>query len=167
VLYVDAITQAARPAPIQTSVALCAAYPALTAEIAANAAAAERERILGIEDIAVAGHEAMVDGMKRDGKTTPEQAAASILRAEKQTRGKAMVAIRNVETETGGVAAAPPPAEKPADKTAGPLTRDELAANYEQDAKLRAEFPSAALYVSYMQAEQSGKVRRLTGRAKG
>lgn len=167
VLYVDATTQAARPGPIQTSAALCAAYPALTFEIAANAAAAERERILGIEDIAVAGHEAMVDGMKRDGKTTPEQAAASILRAEKQTRGKAMTAIRNVETETGGVAAAPPPGEKPAEKTAGPLTRDELIANYEHDAKLRAEFPSAAVYVSYMQAEQSGKVRRLTGRAKG
>lgn len=44
---------------------------------------AERTRILGIEANAIPGHDALIAQLKADGATTPDQAAAQILRAEK------------------------------------------------------------------------------------
>lgn len=150
-------------ARITTAAELCAAYPALTSAIGANAATAERERILGIEAIAGAGHEAMIAGFKADGRTTPEQAAFAILKAEKETRGLRMDQIRGVEAETGRVGAAPPPSPAATQSAAAEpqtQTREQMIAAYEASPALRAEFPTADLYVAFMKAEQSGKVRR-------
>lgn len=52
-------------------------------EASAAGATAERERILGIESHAMAGHEKLIATLKADGKTTPDQAAAQVLAAHR------------------------------------------------------------------------------------
>ncbi|WP_175796338.1 signal peptide peptidase SppA [Burkholderia anthina] len=52
-------------------------------------ATAERERILGIEAHGYPGHEKLVAELKADGKTTPDQAAARILGAERAALAQA------------------------------------------------------------------------------
>ena len=52
----------------------------------ADGAKAERERIQSVETQLIPGHEALIQDMKFDGKTTGEQAAVKILAAEKTLR---------------------------------------------------------------------------------
>jgi hypothetical protein len=58
-------------------------------------ATAERERILGIETHAGPGHAELITEMKADGKTTPDQAAARILAAERASLAKAGADLRS------------------------------------------------------------------------
>lgn len=55
----------------------------IQSEASAAGATAERERILGIESHAMAGHETLIATLKADGKTTPDQAAAQVLAAHR------------------------------------------------------------------------------------
>jgi signal peptide peptidase SppA len=64
------------------------------AEGLAQGATAERDRILGIEAHAYPGHEAVIKEMKADGKTTPDQAAARILVAERTALANAGADLR-------------------------------------------------------------------------
>lgn len=139
------------------------------AEGLTDGAKAERERIIGIDAIAVAGHDELITAAKADGKTTPEQVAMQILKAEQATRGKQMAAIKSVETEGGKVAAAPNPAGSPAAAKVVAIDATGWKAEYEApDANgiaLRAEFPTGVeSYVAFRKAEASGLVRRLVNR---
>jgi signal peptide peptidase SppA len=139
-----------------------AALGTATAAARVEGATAERERILGIEKIAVAGHETVVAEMKADGKTTPEAAAMRILEAEKATRGKRLDTIKAVETEGSkvpAVAVADPGAAQTAKPKAS--TPAEWEAEYAADAKLQAEFPDAKSYAAFQKADAAGKVRIL------
>jgi ATP-dependent Clp protease, protease subunit len=161
---VAAAPVAVAPAPRAETVAdIDAAYPALTAQIRAEAASAERARILGIEEVAVPGHDALVATMKADGKTSPEAAAAAILKAEKAVRGSNLASIKAVEAETGNVVAAPTN-EAPAAANDGPKTRDEYVAEFNRSAKLREEFGTAEAYAGYALASASGKIRTVAAR---
>lgn len=155
-------------AKTETSADLAAAFPALVAQIRTEAATAERERILAIEGIAVAGHDDLIKACKADGKTTVEQAAMKILTAEKQTRTSQLAAIKGVETE-GGKVPASPAASAPGETTTKATTPEGWKAEYEaQDPageKLRGEFPTVESYVACMKAEASGRVRRLVPRS--
>lgn len=51
-------------------------------------ATAERERIKAVESVSMAGHEALIEGFKWDGKTTGPEAAIAIIQAEKMANGK-------------------------------------------------------------------------------
>lgn len=62
---------------------------ALLEEGRSAGAAAERERILGIEANALPGYGTLIAEMKADGKTTPDQAAGRIVKAENEARAKA------------------------------------------------------------------------------
>ena len=55
----------------------------IQSEASAAGATAERERILGVEAHAMAGHEKLIATLKADGKTTPDQAAAQVLVAHR------------------------------------------------------------------------------------
>lgn len=127
-------------------------------------ATAERERILGIEAIAAPGHEELIAKAKADGKTTPDQAAGAILRAEKETRGKQMTAVAGVEKETGKIDAAPTAGGKTPAETSTAKTPDAWKAEYAASEKLQSEFASAEDYVAVCKAEASGRVRVLGAR---
>jgi len=93
--------------PIATVADLAAAYPALCLQLRADAATAERTRILAIESAALPGHEPLVAEMKADPTVTADMAAGRLLNAEKQLRAGQLQAVKDVEKTTGAVAAAP------------------------------------------------------------
>lgn len=102
----------------------------LRSEFFAAGAAAERERIQAVEAQMIPGHEALINTMKFDGKSSAGDAAQAILAAEKQSREKHAAAL-------AGDAPAPLPLvpTPTVDKTASaaaPLSRAEL------DAKAKA-----------------------------
>lgn len=66
---------------------------AIRNEAMVEGAAQERARIQAIEDIAVVGHENLVNAAKFDGKTTAEALAVQILKADK-ARGAQMLKAR-------------------------------------------------------------------------
>jgi len=55
-------------------------------EVQEESAKAERERIQSVEAQSMPGHEALIQDLKFDGKTSGEQAAVQILQAEKALR---------------------------------------------------------------------------------
>jgi signal peptide peptidase SppA len=65
---------------------IIAQHPGLAAELRADGAAAERERIQAIEGQSIAGHEALIASLKFDGKSTAGDAAMAVLAAEKTAR---------------------------------------------------------------------------------
>ncbi|MFZ5586137.1 MAG: S49 family peptidase [Thermodesulfobacteriota bacterium] len=77
---------------------LRAKHPDLVQAIAAEGAAkakaegaqAERERIQGVLAVALPGHEAMVQGLAFDGKTSPGEAAMAVNKAEKEAQAAAL-----------------------------------------------------------------------------
>lgn len=150
----------AAPAKITSVAEMRTAYPDLCTALSTEVASAERARIIGIEAIAPAGHEALVATLKADGVTTPDQAAAKILRAEKETRGKQITAIQGVET---AVAAVKPDASAGGhDQPQVANTPDGWKSEFAKSADLQAEFGgSVDAYVSFKQGEADGRVRRL------
>lgn len=79
---------------------------AIRNEALAEGAAQERARIQAIEDIAVAGHEDLVNAAKFDGKTTAEALAVQILKADKarnaqmlKARAEDAKALEGIEPE--------------------------------------------------------------------
>ncbi len=60
-----------------------ALYAQLRQEFLALGATAERDRILGIEAHSMPGHDKLIAQLKADGKTSPDQAAAQVLTAER------------------------------------------------------------------------------------
>lgn len=133
------------------------------AEAAEKAAAAERERILGIEAQALPGHEELVAKLKADGKTTPEQAAVQILAAER-ARGSAWLDDRR----RGAPAPLPASSEEPhkpkpgADIDPNLPIEDRCKAAWEKDPELRDEFRGDFdAFLAYSKASEGGRVRVL------
>jgi signal peptide peptidase SppA len=80
-------TPAAETQPANTPVtvdSLAADHPELVAQIRTNAATAERERILGIEEFSIEGFDSVIAEAKRDPSCTPEAAAARVLKAQRE-----------------------------------------------------------------------------------
>lgn len=140
---------------------LRAAFPDLVAGIESAAAKAERDRINGIEEMAVAGYEKIVAECKADPAVSPEAAAARILRAQKQQGDERAQALKDVEAEAA-VDAAPKGDDKPAGATPKASNPDGWKSEYEASETLQDEFASAEQYVAFKTAEKDGRARRLS-----
>lgn len=136
------------------------------AEAKAEGAAAERERIKGVEDAALPGFDSLVAEMKFDGKTTPGDAALRINRAHKESLAGKAKAIEDVEKHTGKVNSAPT-GNLSANPPVAPVaqTKEGWRAEYERTPALQAEFLSADDYAAYKAAEAAGRVKILGNRA--
>jgi hypothetical protein len=60
----------------------------------AEGAAAERQRIKGVRDSVLPGHEALIEQLMWDGKTTPAEAAQFVLNAEREKRARALADLK-------------------------------------------------------------------------
>lgn len=84
--------QARTPHPIQlkgismNKEQIEAEHPQLAAELRADGAKTERERIQSVEAQAIPGHEALIAALKFDGKSNAGDAALAVLAAEKTSR---------------------------------------------------------------------------------
>ncbi len=128
-------------------------------ETAASATAmAERERILGIEEIDAGGHEDLVAAAKADGKTSPADLALAIMKAEKKA-GATLLAGREAADATAAVPSGTP--KNTTTATAGGA-EDQAKAAWDKDEKLRAEFgDDFDSYKAFAKAEASGRARIL------
>lgn len=96
--------------------------PELAASLRAEGAARERARIQAVEEQVMPGHEALIAGMKFDGRSTGADAALAIVAAEKKSRethAKANAADAPAPVKS----AASPSVQEPA---AAELSREEL-----------------------------------------
>lgn len=140
-------------------------HPQLFAEIQNEAAAAERARIQGVEAQSMPGHEALINALKFDGKTTGPEAAVQVLQAHKgklAARGKDIAedAAAIPLVPVSGDAAAAAAAEAAADAQLSPEARAKK--RWDSDAGVRQEFGSLEAYTAYEKAVAGGKVRLLT-----
>lgn len=141
---------------------LAAEAPELVTAIQAEAATAERARIQAVEAQALPGHQALINSLKFDGRTTGPEAAVAVLNAERAARGKAATGMAND---------APPPVPQAAAKAVEPkpgaedetLPIEERAkATWDANATVRAEFGNNfGAYVALRKAEADNRVRVL------
>ncbi|MCF6147278.1 MAG: hypothetical protein E3K37_01320 [Candidatus Kuenenia sp.] len=119
----------------------------------------ERQRIKAVEAQALSGHEALIEGLKYDGKTTGEQAAIAVLNAEKEKRKTRMQTLE--ESASKPV----PPSNTDAQQFSGvdpnASVEDRAKAEWDKNLPLRAEFGSVQSYTAYLRAIESGRARIL------
>ena len=132
---------------------------ALSAEGHATGATAERERIQAVMAQAMPGHDALINSLAFDGKTTGPEAAVAVLNAERTLRGKALADRRADAPEPAPHAAAPTTAA--ADIDASLPVDDRCKAAWDKDAAIRAEFGTLAGYTAYTKGIEAGRVRVL------
>lgn len=144
-----------------------ALFAQLRAEFTADGASAERTRIQQVEAACLAGHEALIAGMKFDGKSSGADAAMAVLAAEKSLRSKAALALASDAPAPAKPAATPAVeagAQDPMADTSKPL-EERCKAKWDSDPKVRAEFTSLAAFTAINKAEEAGQVRVLNKRA--
>lgn len=115
-------------------------HPELLAALQTEAAAQERARIQAVESQALPGHDALIQTLKFDGKTTGDQAAAQVLAAEKQNRE---TVLKNIADDANKPA--PPVAINPVESTAEAVLNsmpleERCKAEWEASPELQAEF---------------------------
>lgn len=137
-------------------------HPSIYAEILATGkeealkegAKAETTRIKGIEAHAMPGHEKLVETMKFDGETTPDQAAAKILTAEK---GKLSTKSKDIEADASPVVPDVEPGA-PAVEASSLSVEDQCKKKWESDPKVKDEFTSLETYTAFTKADSQGQV---------
>jgi len=110
----------------------------------------ERNRIKSVSEQFMPGHEALIQGLMYDGKTTGPEAAVKVLSAEKLVRTSAQ---QNLQADTV------PPVKTivPVDT---PLKKDSKEA-FEADKDLVDEFENFENYSIYLAAVKEGRIRTL------
>lgn len=121
-----------------------------------QSAEGERKRIADCRAQAIPGHEALVDSLAFDGKSTAADVAMAIVGAERNLRKNA---LQNLQDDA-------PPAAPPADAGDNPPaddteTEESAQAKYDKDAALQKEFGSFNAYFAYVKAARSGQARIL------
>lgn len=115
--------------------------------------AEERARIASIEAQSLPGHEALIQVLKFDGKTTSGEAAVQILAAEKAEKA----VVREAFLQD---APAPLPPVLAEVTSASPLSlAQRCQKEWENSPALQVEFLEAATYVAYREAEASGLIK--------
>lgn len=125
-------------------------------------AEAERARIQGVEAHMLAGHEKLIASLKYDGQTTPDQAAAQIVKAEKDKQSDALKRLEGdapdpVDTDE------PPVGEGEQDDDEKPV-EEQAEVAWKKDKDLRAEFGNNKdSFIAYFKANKEGRARILGG----
>ncbi len=161
---------------IVTKESLKVAYPELLAEIEreifekglseglakgkVEGAEAERKRIKEVEEQFIPGHEALIESLKYDGKTTGPEAAVKVLNAEKKVRGD-MAGLLAADAIKPVLQPVPPVAG--GDGVDPNLPVEERAKQkWDKDPAIREEFKNNfASYRAYLKQTEAGNVRIL------
>ncbi|MDF3821980.1 S49 family peptidase [Leptospira sp. 96542] len=162
VLLVPAISLSGETYMPITRESLAADAPDVLAAVQAEAAASERARVQAVRAQLLPGHEALIETLAFDGKTTGPEAAAAVLAAERTARTRQAAAVAND---------APPPVQvQPAATVAAAAAEDasqpleaRCKAKWDASAKLRAEFGDTfSTYLAAEKAMASGRVKVLS-----
>ena len=128
---------------------------------------AERARIQSVLGQSMPGHEALVQTLAFDGKTTAAEAAVQILAAEKSKRGNALGALKTEGAQLAAVPAGSQADPGAADAGDGShLTIEERCkAKWDKTPAIRAEFGTIESYTAYEKAVAAGRVKILGNRS--
>lgn len=122
--------------------------PELLEQIKKAGADAERSRIMEVREVAVPGHEAVIERMMFDGVTTGPQAAMVVMKAEKLARE---TLLKNHDVDAPPALKQPEPKD---DTIPENLTgEDRWKAEFTKSAKLQEEFGSVEIYIGSKKAD--------------
>ena len=113
----------------------------------------ERARIKAVEEQVLPGHEALIAGLKFDGKTTGEMAAVAVLNAERAKLGDRRSALKQDVNDVASVPAATAPEDEGKKKEAeeaSPAVIAAAAKEYQTKAAAEGRKVSAAEAVDYV-----------------
>lgn len=151
-----------------TAEQVAASHPDIAAAFRAEGAAAERQRIQGVEAQLIPGHEALINGMKFDGKSTGGDAAQAVLSAERTLRGNQAKALASdapaALPQTPAATVQPDAAaqaQADAEAEAALPIDDRCKAKWDKDASIRKEFVAYGAYVAFEKANERGGVKIL------
>lgn len=131
-------------------------HPQIAAEIMAEGAQAERDRIKGCEDACLPGHENLVSTMKFDGKSTGSDVALAIVSEEKKLRSKHLDDFQSNAPDPVPYAAINPVAQEGKTYDDALPLEERAKKSWDSDAQVRKEFGTCGAYLAYMRvAEKS------------
>lgn len=138
--------------------------PDLYAEILQAGAETERNRIQGIKSQLIPGHEALVQEMINDGKTTPEQAAIRIIKAENAKRQGSLDALKNDKKDVHA-AVTPPVVPEIYDVDNNAPIEDRAKAEWDKSSELRDEFLNKFdVFLAFKKQFEAGNIKIKRGR---
>ena len=155
---------------ISTVADLSGAYPDLVKQIKeeshndsyAKGRQDELDRIQAVQTQLLSGHEALIETLKFDGKTTGPEAAVAVLEAEKRDGDKAKESL-----VSGSIEALPPVIDAPQDKKAdysSMSVEDKAKAMWDDNAdQVQDIYPSQENFLAYLEATTAGKAMLKTG----
>jgi signal peptide peptidase SppA len=121
----------------------------------AEGAAAERERLNGLNSVAMAGHEDLLAAAVADPNMTAEKLALQIVQAEKARGNSHIASLKLADAAMPAIAPAQPKAEP---KFANATERAEHEWN--ASAEIRAEFGgNKDAYIAFKVAEENGQIK--------
>lgn len=133
-------------------------FPAIVAELQADGAKAERERIASCESVSMPGFEAIVNSMKLDGKSTGADVAMAIIAEQKKQQASHAKAF--VDNAPAVIASAPVTGFEVSAQDNKDLPIEERAkAKWDATPALRNEYASFKGFLAVMKKEESGKLR--------
>ena len=139
-----------------------ALFAALQTEFTTAGAEAERARIQAVQAQVIPGHEALVQQLAFDGKTTGPEAAVAVLAAERKVRHTAAADLA-ADAPAPVRPAAAQAVETPAAAAAQQTPEEQAKAAWDANAVTRAEFGGDySAYLAFSKASAAGKVRGLS-----
>lgn len=144
--------EAAPVAEVMTIETIKEKHPEIAAALIAEGAKAENERIASCEAATLPGHEAIVNAMKLDGKSTGADVALAIIAEEKKIRANHLDAFK-----ANAPAPLPHAAVQPVEASDNSNLPLEERAKIDWDGKesIRKEFGTLAAYTGFLKVEQA------------
>ena len=123
----------------------------------AEGAKAERERLLALDEVAVAGHEDLLAKAKADPNMTAEKLALQIVKAEKAKGGDYLNGLKKAANSMPQVK----PSNKPVVKINKGATPEERAKNeWASNPEIRSEFNGDKdAFIAYCIAQENGQIK--------
>ena len=118
----------------------------------------EQERIKAVREAGLPGHDALIEEMMFDGKTTGGEAAAKVIAAENAKMGSNLDRIKKDAPDGVG---ASDETEQGTGVDPNLPVEERCKAEWEKDPKLRAEFSSLEAFTAYERAKGEGRAKIL------
>jgi signal peptide peptidase SppA len=137
-----------------------AGYDAGKAEGVTEGAKAERDRIKAVQSALIPGHEALIESMIADGKSTGTDAMAAVIAAEKKVRDGELAKI-NADAIKPAAAPAAPAVDADAGIDQNLPVEERAKSEWDKKPEIRAEFKTIEAYMAFKKADESGRVKIL------
>lgn len=135
-------------------------YDAGKIEGVTEGAKAEQDRIKAVRSALIPGHEALIESMIADGKSTGADAMAAVIAAENKVREVELAKI-NADAIKPAAAAAASETDTGAAVDPNLPVEERAKAEWDKKPEIRAEFRTIESYTAFKKAEESGRVKIL------